>query len=101
VPARGVAAFRRGVTAEEAAMRHITPDGLDRLEDLLTALRALAGLREKKRGVFYRGSRAFLHFHEHGAELFADVRLSEDFERMPVTTAAQRRVLLSEVRRVC
>jgi hypothetical protein len=82
-------------------MRHITPRGLDLLEDLLSALRGVAALREKKRGVFYRGSRAFLHFHEDGSDLYADVRLAESFERLPVTTAAQRRALLSRVREVC
>lgn len=79
-------------------MRHITPDELDRLEPLLVELRALEPLREKKRGVFYRKSRAFLHFHEDPAGLFADVRLGEDFDRFPVGTRAQQRALLQRIR---
>ena len=84
-------------------MRHITPAGLDRLEPLLTELRAVGpglGLVEKKRGVFYKRSKAFLHFHEDGDDLFADIRLVEGglFERQRVTTAAERRALVAAVR---
>jgi len=81
-------------------MRHITPERLDELEDLLAGLRGLEGLKEKKRGVFYRKSKAFLHFHEDPAGLFADVRLDgEIFERFGVTTKKERRELLARVRR--
>ena len=52
---------------------------------------------EKKRGVFYRRSRAFLHFHEDPAGLFADVRLVDDFERHRVSTAAEQAELLAAV----
>ena len=61
-------------------------------------LRALDGLKEKSRGVFYRSSRAFLYFHEDPSGLYADVRLDADFERMRVTTKAERKRLLSVVR---
>ena len=71
-------------------MRHATSAALDRLEPLLKRLRAIPPLREKSRGVFYRGSRAFLHFHEDGEELWADVRLTEDFERFAVAHASDR-----------
>jgi hypothetical protein len=57
-------------------MKHVSPGGLDELEGLLRQLRAIDGLTEKKRGVFYRGSRAFLHFHEDGSDLYAEQRLS-------------------------
>ncbi len=33
-------------------MRHATPEALDQLDELLEQLRGLAGLKEKKRGVF-------------------------------------------------
>lgn len=78
-------------------MKHAGPAALDRLEPLLGELRKLAGLKEKTRGVFYRGSRAFLHFHEHGEEFFADLRVGEEFERFPATTAAQRAALLKKI----
>lgn len=68
-------------------MKHAGPDALDHLEPLLTRLRALPGLMEKKRGTFYRKSRAFLHFHEDPKGLFADMRdaTGDDFERFDVT----------------
>ena len=79
-------------------MRHVTAAGLDELDDVLSELRGVDGLKEKSRGVFYRGSRAFLHFHEDPSGLYADVRLDADFERMRVTTKAERKRLLSVVR---
>jgi hypothetical protein len=81
-------------------VRHATPAALDRLEPLLAELRGVEGLREKKRGTFYRGSSAFLHFHEDPAGLFADARLAgTDFTRLRVSTAAEQRALLAAVRR--
>ena len=79
-------------------MRHVSAAGLDELEDLLLELRRVDGLTEKKRGVFYRGSRAFLHFHEDPTGLYADVRIDAEFERMRVKTTAERKRLLSAVR---
>ena len=78
-------------------MKHAGQATLDELEPLLRDLRKLDGLKEKKRGVFYRKSRAFLHFHEDPAGLFADVRLAADFERHPVTTREQQYDLLDRV----
>jgi hypothetical protein len=79
-------------------VRHVTAAGLDELDDVLSELRGVDGLKEKSRGVFYRGSRAFLHFHEDPSGLYADVRLDADFERMRVTTKTERKRLLSVVR---
>ena len=80
-------------------MRHITPEQLDRLEPMLEDLRKLEELREKKRGVFYRKSKAFLHFHEDPAGLFADVRLTgPDFDRVEVTSRAGQRALVKVIR---
>ena len=77
-------------------MKHATADALDALEPLLAELRTLPGLTEKSRGVFYRKSRAFLHFHEDPKGLFADVRDADglDFERFDVTEGPGRRALL-------
>jgi len=79
-------------------VRHASAAGLDELDDLLLELRGVDGLKEKKRGVFYRGSRAFLHFHEDPTGLYADVRIDAEFERMRVTTKAERKRLLSVAR---
>lgn len=81
-------------------MRHATPAALDQLEAVLLELRKLGRLREKKRGTFYRGASAFLHFHEDPAGLFADVKLGGvDFSRRRVSTEAEQRGLLAAVRR--
>jgi hypothetical protein len=77
----------------------VSPAGLDELDELLRALRGIDGLEEKKRGVFYRRSRAFLHFHEDDSGLYADVRVDAEFDRFRVTTKAERTRLLSLVRR--
>jgi hypothetical protein len=55
-------------------------------------------MKERSRGVFYRGQQAFLHFHEDPAGLLADVRLEQDFERLRVTSAAEQKELLRRVR---
>jgi hypothetical protein len=81
-------------------MKHAGPDALDRLEPLLTRVRALPGLIEKTRGTFYRKSRAFLHFHEDPAGLFADIRAGNgaDFDRIDVTTPAGADLLIATAR---
>lgn len=79
-------------------MKHAGPAALDRLEPLLEQVRALPGLKETSRGVFYRKSKALLHFHEDPAGLFADVRFEgTEFERLRVETVEEQAVLLAMV----
>ena len=81
-------------------MRHARDEDLDRIEPLLATMRTLDGLTEKSRGVFYRRSRACLHFHADGDDTYADVRLDGDeFERTRVTTKAEQRAFVAAVRR--
>ena len=81
-------------------MRHITPARLADIEALLAQLRAVDGLVERTPGTFYVRSRAFLHFHEDGDDIYADVRIEgPDFDRRRVTTAAEQRRLVTAVRR--
>ncbi len=81
-------------------MKHAGAAALDRLEPLLAAVRALPGPVEKTRGVFYLKSRAFLHFHEDPAGLFADLRdaRGKDFDRIDVTAEPGREQLLGLVK---
>ncbi|WP_284617989.1 hypothetical protein [Aquabacterium humicola] len=80
-------------------MKHASPEALAELSALLEQLRALPGLIERKPGIFYRGSTAFLHFHEDPAGLFADAKVNgAGFARWPVDTAAQQQSLLRAVR---
>lgn len=81
-------------------MKHAGDKALDQLDGLLTALRELDAISEKKRGVFYRKSRAFLHFHEDPAGLFADLRLTgSEFVRHDVTDQKGQKALLSLIRK--
>jgi hypothetical protein len=82
-------------------MKHAGSATLAELGPLLEQLRALAGLTERKPGIFYRGSAAFLHFHEDPTGLFADAKLrGKGFVRLPVKTSAQQRELVRAVRSV-
>lgn len=78
-------------------MRHARAQDLDLLEELLAQLRELSGLTEKTRGVFYRRSKSFLHFHEDPKGMFADI--SEPDERIDVTDAAGQARLMAAARR--
>ena len=74
-------------------MKHAGAEALDTLEPLLeklrTILRTTPGVVERKRGIFYRGATAFLHFHEDPAGMFADLRRGDDFERYALNTKAE------------
>jgi hypothetical protein len=80
-------------------MKHAGAAALDELEGLLEAVRALGVLKEKSRGVFYRRSKAFLHFHEDPAGLFADVRAADGsaFERLKVDDQRGQAALLERL----
>ncbi len=80
-------------------MRHASPASLDRLEGMLHRRRATAALTESQRGIFYSKGKAFLHFHEDPAGLFADLRAFGAWQRWPVNTAAERDRLLAAVNR--
>jgi len=82
-------------------MKHAGAGALDKLADLLADIRATGALKERNRGVFYFKSKAFLHFHEDPAGLFADVRTAEggDFDRIKIDDADGRAALLEYVRR--
>jgi hypothetical protein len=78
-------------------MKHAGPATLDRISALLEDLRARPALRETRPGCFSLASRAFLHFHDDPSGVFADVRLADDFVRMPVTTRSEQADLLERI----
>jgi len=79
-------------------MRHATDETIKALAPLLSKIRNISPLKEKKPGVYYLKSKAFLHFHEHEGEIFADVRLNPpDFDRLPATTKAEQSRLLKGI----
>jgi hypothetical protein len=81
-------------------MKHAGDAALDRIEDLLTQIRSAGPLKEKSRGTFYLKSRAFLHFHEDPAGMYADVRTpgGADFDRIKVDDEAGAAELMNRVR---
>jgi hypothetical protein len=79
-------------------VKHAGEAALQRLEPLLTALRGMPALRERSPGTFYKGARAFVHFHEDASGLFADVRFADEFERIDVTTVAKQQKLARRIR---
>ncbi len=76
-------------------MKHAGAATLDLLEPLLARIRAAGSLREKSRGIFYRKSRAYPHFHEDPAGVFVDIRAIDggDFERMKLDATSEAEVL--------
>ena len=79
-------------------MKHAGPATLTLLEPLLVQLRSFGGLVERTPGSFYKKSKAYLHFHDDPAGLFADVKLdASTFTRLEVTTQAQQKMLLALV----
>jgi hypothetical protein len=78
-------------------MKHAGPATLDRIATLLEDLRARSALRETRPGCFSLKSRAFLHFHDDPSGVFADVRLADDFVRMPVTSRSEQADLLERI----
>ena len=67
---------------------------------LLVELRQRAALREKAAGVFYFKSKAFLHFHDDPAGIFADVKLDlKTYSRVRATTKTEQKALLRRIDR--
>jgi hypothetical protein len=78
-------------------MKHAGAGALDALSDLLESLRTRTPLVEKRPGIFYVKGKAFLHFHEDRAGLFADLREGGDWLRLPVNSPDERAKLLALV----
>jgi hypothetical protein len=79
-------------------MRHATAAALDRLDELLQQVRRRhPGLKERKRGAFYRGGQGWLHFHEDPTGLFADLKVAGAWSRQPVNSTAERKALLGRL----
>ena len=78
-------------------MKHAGAVALQAIEPLLTRLRGLPGLVERSPGCFYKGSKAFLHFHEDPSGTHADVRLeaAPGFARMRAGSAREQDALVA------
>ena len=78
-------------------MKHAGPATLARIAPLLQELRARPVLREMRPGVFYLKSCAFFHFHDDPSGVFADVRLADEFVRLPVTSRSEQSDLIGQI----
>jgi len=78
-------------------MRHARAAALAEIEGLLTTIRRVAALKERGPGIFYLRGKAFLHFHEDPAGLFADLRKDGDWVRFAVNTKAGQQRLVKSI----
>ena len=76
-------------------MKHAGQTTLDLLEPLLARVRNFPQLREKSRGVFYKKSKAYLHFHEDALGIFADLQVNGDWERLLLAAPKDHEKLLT------
>jgi hypothetical protein len=82
-------------------MKHATRAAMNQLIDLLKCLRQIKELTERRPGVFYKSSRAFIHFHEDPAGIFAHIKLLSGWQRIRVQTRLEQRIFLKKVRSAC
>jgi hypothetical protein len=80
-------------------VKHAGDAALDSIETILAAVRALPGLKERKRGAFYRKSSGFIHFHEDPSGMFADLKSGGDFVRFPINSPSEISSFLREARK--
>jgi hypothetical protein len=78
--------------ADAEALRNLLP--------LLRQLREIKGLKEIQPGVFHARRDAFIHFHEEGGVLHADLKKpgGSGFDRFPLATPAEQRKLVDEAK---
>ena len=80
-------------------MKHATIETITRIEPLLQRIREISALKERKPGIYYYKSSAFLHVHEDDSQVYADIKLEPpDFERLPVSTRSQQDKLIKLIR---
>ena len=81
-------------------MKHASLKTLDCIEDILTRLRKYKSLKEKQKGIFYKGSQAFIHFHEDLKGVFADLKVKNEWERFLVSTKPGKERFLKNVHKM-
>ena len=81
------------------AMLHATEKTLAKYSAFIESIRTIDGINERRPGVFYRKSKAFLHFHEDPTGLYADLRtdVNEGFVRIRVESGAEQSAILREI----
>ena len=78
--------------ADAAALQALLP--------VLRQLREIKGVQETKPGIFYARRDAFVHFHDDGGGLYADLKKpgGSGFDRYPLATPAEQRKLVDDAK---
>ena len=81
-------------------MARAEAEALQKLLPVLRQLREIKGVQETKPGIFYARRDAFIHFHDEGGTLFADLKKpgGAGFDRYPLDTPAQQRKLVDDAK---
>ncbi len=75
-------------------MSRPSPETFAHLAPFLIELRRFPALTEKNEGLFYMGSKAFLHFHGAPGDIVADLKTTGDWERYPVNNRTDQKKVL-------
>ena len=81
-------------------MKHAQENILNKFNNQIDKLRQLEKLTEKKKGIFYKKSSAFLHFHQDNNILFADLKISNNWLRFRTEENQEWNILLEEVNKL-
>jgi hypothetical protein len=81
-------------------MARAEAEALQNLLPVLRQLREIKGVQETKPGIFYARRDAFIHFHDEGGMLHADLKKAggSGFDRYPLDTPAQQRKLVDDAK---
>ena len=81
-------------------MARADAEALRTLLPVLRQLREIKGLKEMQPGVFHARRDAFIHFHDEGGVLHADLKKpgGSGFDTFPLATPAEQRKLVEEAK---
>ncbi|MEO8525085.1 MAG: hypothetical protein ABI460_10225 [Caldimonas sp.] len=81
-------------------MARADAEALKTLAPLLRQLREIKGVKEKSAGIFYGRNDAFIHFHDEGGVLHADLKKAggAGFDRYLLATPAEQRKLVEDAK---
>jgi hypothetical protein len=81
-------------------MARADSEALKTLLPILRQLREIKGVKEMQPGVFHARREAFVHFHDDGGALFADLKKpgGAGFDRFALATPAEQRKLVDEAK---
>ena len=81
-------------------MARAEAEALQKLLPVLRQLREIKGVQETRPGIFYARRDAFIHFHDEGGALHADLKKAggSGFDRYPLATPAQQRKLVEDAK---